>query len=188
MIRLILPAILVAALLIDLAPAKEAIGSIFGKGLLYQLVMLDRLGFAFMLGAAAYIFRDRIRLSWIALAILFACNLAAHYFGVGLHIRALFIGYAVLCFGVLTAKRGAISGTWPDYSYGMYIYAFPLMMLLYAVFPVRSHFTLALLNLFTTLPVAALSWHLLEKPALDAFRRRRKLSQDPTVAAAMMQP
>jgi peptidoglycan/LPS O-acetylase OafA/YrhL len=172
--RVILPATLVGAVLWDLPPVRVFAQTALSKGLFYQIDMLDRLWTLFALGVAAYLWRDKIRLSWVALALLFAVNLVAHRLGIGLHVRALFIGYAVLCAGMLSAKNGAISGRWPDYSYGMYIYAFPVMVALTALWPTRSHIALALANAAATLPLAALSWHFIEKPALDWFRERKR--------------
>ena len=182
--RVILPLTLAGALVWDIPQVRELGGSLAGEGMVYNIDLLDRLWFLFALGIAAFVFRERIRLSWLALAVLFLVNVAAHKFGFGLHVRALFIGYAVLCFGFLTAQRRALSGTWPDYSYGMYIYAFPVMLLVNAWTQPQSHFTLALLNLLATLPIAALSWHWLEKPALDAFRRSRSR----VVPSPLLQP
>src|SRR3546814_6934723 len=105
--------------------------------------MTDRLWPLFALGAAAYIFRSRIRLSWAMLALLFIINVVAHQWGVGLHVRAIFIGYALLCFGLLTVGKRAVAGSWPDYSYGMYIYAFPVMIGLRHWLNWESHFMLA---------------------------------------------
>jgi peptidoglycan/LPS O-acetylase OafA/YrhL len=173
MIRVILPATFVGALLWHLPSVHDLAVRLLGSGIVFQLDLIDRLWTVFALGIAAYILRDRIRLSWLILALLFAATVAAHYVGIGLHARAIFIGYAVLCFGFLTAKNGAVSGAWHDYSYGMYIYAFPLMMVIYALWPTDSYLLLALLNLLATLPVAILSWHFVEKPVLDAFRKSR---------------
>jgi peptidoglycan/LPS O-acetylase OafA/YrhL len=172
--RIILPLILAGALIWDVPAVQQLAARLAGPGAVYNLDMIDRLGFCFFLGAAAYLFRGRIKLSWLLLLGLFALNLAAHRIGFAVHIRALFIGYAVLCAGLLTARRRPISGTWPDYSYGMYIYAFPLMILINAAWPTNSYLQLALFNLLLTLPVAALSWHLLEKPVLDAFKRSHR--------------
>ena len=184
MVRLVLPLTLAGALIWDIPQVRELARSLVGDGIVYNIDYIDRLWVLFALGIAAYIFRERIRLSWLVLALLFLINVAAHKLGFGLHVRALFIGYAVLCFGFLTAKRGALSGTWPDYSYGMYIYAFPVMLVVNALAEPESYLLLALLNLIATLPVAALSWHWLEKPALDAFRR----SRSKVVPSPLLQP
>jgi peptidoglycan/LPS O-acetylase OafA/YrhL len=169
----ILPATLVGALVWDIDAVQDLAVALLGEGKVYLIGVFDRLWPLFALGIAAFLFRDRLRLSWWVLGALFLLNIAAHRVGVGLHVRALFVGYAVLCMGLLTARKGAISGAWPDYSYGMYIYAFPVMVMISALWGTSSHVALALANFVMTLPLAALSWHVVEKPALDAYRSRR---------------
>src|SRR3546814_55281 len=104
-----------------------------------------------------------------------------------LHVRAIFIGYALLCFGLLTVGKRAVAGSWPDYSYGMYIYAFPVMIGLRHWLNWESHFMLAAATALATFPLAAFSWHYVEKPVLDAFqlyRKRRRERLSPVRSAA----
>mgnify|MGYP001506515967 CR=1 FL=1 len=54
----------------------------------------------------------------------------------------------------------------------MYIYAFLVMMALAALLPKIPYLLLALANAAVTLPLAMLSWHLVEKSALERVRRR----------------
>ncbi|PJE28075.1 hypothetical protein CVM52_26265, partial [Pseudooceanicola lipolyticus] len=60
-----------------------------------------------------------------------------------------------------------------DYSYGMYIYAFPLQQLA-AHWGMLSPGQNIALALALTLPCAVLSWHLIEKPALAWVPRSRR--------------
>lgn len=54
-----------------------------------------------------------------------------------------------------------------DYSYGLYVYAFPLQQLVIALLgDYASPFLVCLLTLASTFPLAILSWHSLEKRAL----------------------
>lgn len=181
MARLILPLTAVGALGLHVPGVATLVEMIGGKGVLYNIQLIDRLWTMFALGIAAYLWRDRLRLSWTGLLLLGVLNLAAQYWHVHIHIQSLFVGYAVLCCGFLSAHRSAISGSWPDYSYGMYIYAFPVMMLLASAFTFDHHGWLALANGAATLPLAALSWHLVERPVLTLVRRRKR-PQSPTVA------
>lgn len=177
---LILPATLLGALVWD-TPLRELASERLTTGAMFYLDTAHRLWPLFALGAAAYLFRHRIVLSWWALAALAVANAFAQKLWFPAEIHALFIGYAVLCLGLLTAKTKAISGNWPDYSYGTYIFAFPIMMALYEAWKPTSYLALAAANLALTLPLAALSWHFVEKPALDAlrdFRRRRAPTTD----------
>ena len=61
-----------------------------------------------------------------------------------------------------------------DYSYGLYVYAFPIQQLLiWRMGDWASPVLICVLTVALTLPVAALSWHALEKPALDWLRALR---------------
>jgi peptidoglycan/LPS O-acetylase OafA/YrhL len=53
-----------------------------------------------------------------------------------------------------------------DYSYGLYIYAFPIQQTLAAVDPGQSWLTLTLTSGTLTLGLAILSWRYVERPAL----------------------
>jgi peptidoglycan/LPS O-acetylase OafA/YrhL len=54
-----------------------------------------------------------------------------------------------------------------DWSYGLYVYAFPIQQALAATLGVQMHpLVLAVLTLAITLPLCALSWHYLEAPLL----------------------
>ena len=83
----------------------------------------------------------------------------------------LFLAYAIFCIAYLL--RGTILqfNRLGDYSYGLYLYAFPIQQALVARWP-----EIAPLELFgaaglLTLVCACLSWHLIEKPALDYCKR-----------------
>jgi peptidoglycan/LPS O-acetylase OafA/YrhL len=174
MVWLVLPATLVGALAWDFGAVRTVFAAHAGPNAVWAVGIAQRLWPLFVLGAGAYILRRRIVLSWWILGALFALALATNELAFSLQIRSLLIGYGVLCAGLLTAKKGALSGKWPDYSYGVYIYAFPVMIALHALWPTHLHLVLAAATLAATLPLAALSWHLIERPALDAFRRRNR--------------
>jgi len=160
---IVLPATFAFALLWHFVP--HAAGQT--GGWVYALDTWDRLWTMFALGVAAYAWRDQIPLSWPIAAALFAASLAERHFGLHLHLDSLFTAYFVLCLGLLTAKTSAFSANWPDYSYGLYIYAFPVMMLLAHSFHFANFALLAAANFLGTLPLAALSWHLVEKPMIE---------------------
>jgi peptidoglycan/LPS O-acetylase OafA/YrhL len=174
---LVLPLSLVGVLVWDIPQVQDLARSLVGDGAVYLIETFDRLWAAFAMGIAAYLFRERIPLSWWGLGGLFLLNLAAHALGVGLHMRPVLIGYAALCLGLLTAERKVFAAKWPDYSYGMYIYGYPVMVLIYTFWPTPSHLALTVVTMAATVPLAALSWHLVERPALDAHRRHRRASR-----------
>jgi peptidoglycan/LPS O-acetylase OafA/YrhL len=185
MVRLVLPATVFFAFAWNLSSVRLISESVFGHGAAFSLDILHELWPLFALGIASYIFRDRLVLSWWIVGVLAAANLVLHGTPVLLQARSLLIGYSVLCAGLLTARTAPLSGRWPDYSYGTYIYAFPIMDAVYALWPVFSHWILGAVTLLLTLPVAAMSWHAVEKPALNALRRHiesRRVSKAQAVA------
>jgi peptidoglycan/LPS O-acetylase OafA/YrhL len=58
-----------------------------------------------------------------------------------------------------------------DYSFGIYIYHWPILMMVRSSLPPLGALRLLAVALLVTIPVAMLSWHLVEAPALRAVRR-----------------
>lgn len=65
----------------------------------------------------------------------------------------------------------------PDYSYGIYIYAFPIQQALVSLVPGISPKYNIILGFCTTLLFAGVSWHLVEKPALFLKRYVPRLAK-----------
>lgn len=129
---------------------------------------LVRLFVYFGLGTVAFLYRDMIVLNrfWMGAAVI------GLGFGLFLNLHDLLFpicgGYLILALGMshkldLPWLRGR------DYSYGVYIYSFPVQQALIAITPLAGHWTG---NLLLSTPIvllcAALSWHCVEKPALEA--------------------
>lgn len=172
---LILPATLVFAIGWDIG-AAHGLAARIGSGFAFQFERMDRLWIAFALGIASYLFRRRIPLSWWICLALLLVNIAVQqvFPAAGLHMRQVFMAYFVLCLGFLGVAKKSVSSGWSDYSYGMYIYAFPVMFVLQRLFAFQSPYPLALANVAGTLPLAAASWHFVEKPVLDRLKAYRK--------------
>lgn len=175
MVRFVLPATLIFALVWHLPAVQELAASTGRPGVLWVFKIWDRLWPLFALGTAAAIFRDRIPLNWGILLVLVVLHTVTQALGIkAFHVQSFMVGYAVLCFGFLTADKGSLSGRWPDYSFGMYIYAFPVMLILIFLGLKFDYLLLAAATMICTLPLAALSWHFVEKPAMDWAHRRRE--------------
>ena len=152
-----------------------------------------RLGLSFLIGVVAWQWRNELRWSWpLALAGAAMAVALAH---AGLPIAVPMIAQQ-LAFAYLTgviafcapAAFKAISQRLPDYSYGIYIYAFPAQQLAVALGYGRTPTENVLGGLALTVPLAALSWHLVEQPALSLktlFTRdnARKVSDNLTPAS-----
>ncbi|KPF78965.1 hypothetical protein IP88_02750 [alpha proteobacterium AAP81b] len=123
--------------------------------------------FSFYLGVLAWLWRDRLRLSWplalagVVLPLLLPVDLPDRT-----ELAQLGFGYAALvaAFALPLAVKTA-SARLPDYSYGIYIYAFPLQQAAIALGAATPLANLALAFPLTVV-AAGLSWHFIEKPAL----------------------
>ncbi|NJC07200.1 acyltransferase family protein [Polymorphobacter fuscus] len=143
------------------------------ENLIPPLMLARRLGFAFFVGVLAWLWRERMSLSWpLAVAGVAAALLVPVENRYQLPAIEIALTYFVMvaAFRMPAAIKTA-SQRLPDYSYGIYIYAFPAQQ-------VALHFGAAdpLANIawgfLITLPLAALSWHLIEEPALSLKRVR----------------
>lgn len=65
----------------------------------------------------------------------------------------------------------------PDYSYGIYIYAYPIQQVVLGLVPGAHPLVQALASAVLVIGPAALSWHLIEKPALNLKARRLLASE-----------
>lgn len=100
--------------------------------------------------------------------------MSAALLATGLHALGWTMPAALLLMPVLTLVVGTLSwpvlnqaGRWGDFSYGLYIYAFPVQQCVVMLWgPEHPLPALLLLSLLLSLGCAALSWHLIEKPAL----------------------
>ena len=77
-----------------------------------------------------------------------------------------------LTFGLATSVPGRALARVGDYSYGVYIYAFPVQQTVLDLYPILSMTAYVLSSLAITLVLAAASWHLVERWALHWKPRR----------------
>lgn len=133
----------------------------------------------FASGALLYQWRDAIPARWSLVALSAIVVLAAGQLPDYRIVAGLPLAYAVVVSGALIKTKRLRLRT--DLSYGMYIYAFPTQQLL----AICGLFTLHPLVFFViatvaTLPLAALSWFLVEKSALSWKFRLKHRSIAPT--------
>jgi peptidoglycan/LPS O-acetylase OafA/YrhL len=120
----------------------------------------------FLAGVVAYQFRDRLRWSptLLLLSIIFAFVFIKHRdFS---YLCCLPITYIVIYLGLLNPKKSKFleSG---DYSYGLFLYGFPLQQAVVAVVPAaREWYWNAALAIPLALLFSIMSWHLVEKRVL----------------------
>jgi len=122
--------------------------------------------FLFLLGATCAVHRHRIpasdALAFICALVTVATILSEGYRVVGYATLA----YIVLWMGIRLPDMTRHVGARWDISYGIYIYAFVIQQTL-AEIGVRDLGLHLLLTFLFTIPLAALSWRIVERPALD---------------------
>ncbi|MEW8506954.1 MAG: acyltransferase [Candidatus Thiodiazotropha sp.] len=150
--------------------------------LLYILVQANNLsadaiitggiGFAalFAAGACMHLYRHRIRLGWSLVAgvvgtvLLLSIFLDGYLFTT---LEYLAMIYIVIALAYLPKGKILLFNRLGDYSYGMYVFHFPIMQSLIVILKIDSPYPLFFTTLAVTTPFAVLSWHFIEKRALS---------------------
>jgi peptidoglycan/LPS O-acetylase OafA/YrhL len=130
-----------------------------------------RLWLMFCSGGALYVWRELIVLSaWGLLALTAVLALSSGHslvFGIA---YAVALPYVMLCTAYLPRGRILQYNRLGDYSYGVYIYAFPVQQCLIHLWPGLGPIGLFGAALCATLALAVLSWHIVEQPATRLAR------------------
>jgi peptidoglycan/LPS O-acetylase OafA/YrhL len=125
---------------------------------------------SFLIGVAAYLYRDVIEWSYRLMAVaLAAMVILLDQTGPIMIAAAIPLVYVTVWLGTLRPKRDRLirSG---DYSYPLYLYSFPIQQAIIVLLPAGKIWWInLLLALPTSFLFAAFSWHLIEKP----LQRRR---------------
>jgi peptidoglycan/LPS O-acetylase OafA/YrhL len=154
-----------------------ALRTIVGRFHIMQVIPFLRLdvrqlllfGTLFLLGALIYELRSHLPLKgWIACVAVVATWLASDT-RAGLYILLSTLPYLIAYAACIPVpQRIAAWFTNVDYSYGLYIYAFPLGQTLVMISNnTLSVSTLIIATIAITLPFAVASWYGIEKPALN---------------------
>jgi len=130
-----------------------------------------RLYYFFFSGAACYILREHIRLSRPAF-LLVSCLLAISLIDkvVFSVIYCLTFAYVLLYLAYIPAGSVRKYNQMGDYSYGVYIYAFPVQQAVAASIPGIGVLGMLAISAVATLFLATISWHFLEFHALKLRR------------------
>lgn len=120
----------------------------------------------FLVGVLAYLWRFHIPFDWRICALAAVGCLAGLLFGLHDLLFPVCGGYLLIAFA-LTRHLEIPWLQQRDYSYGIYIYSFPIQQMLISMTPLAStSWGNLLLSLPLVLGAAAFSWHYIEKPAL----------------------
>ena len=198
-------------LVLGAAAAVIALGFLLGLGVLGEpgtiLARLadklfvdkaSRLYVAFLLGIAAYLYRHRLpydlRLIALAAAMVFAAGVLDLTAVTAVPVMPFMnlvvlpaLIYLTVCLGVTDLWVPALLRR-GDYSYGIYLYGWPIQQALVALVPARDTVQQVLLALPCIIVFAMVSWHGIERPILSLRRRfsfvaSRRLEAEPAQSA-----
>lgn len=131
-----------------------------GSHIFYALLFLNA-GALYQVGFDFKYFAKR-KLSWIALFLL----VLSFFYTFLQFLQVLIIP---LCVIMVANVRAATNNAakWGDFTYGVYIFSFPVQQIFIAIKLVPENpYLLFVVTMSTVLPLGALSWHLLEKKCL----------------------
>jgi peptidoglycan/LPS O-acetylase OafA/YrhL len=132
----------------------------------------------YSVGAACYVWRDHIRLSPAVLVLLLLFTAGSYRFeALFLALYTLTLPYAVFYLAYVPGGRIRMFNRLGDYSYGMYIYAFPVQQSVISMVPGTTVPELFCLSFVLTLLLAVLSWHCVEKHFLKLKGKHRLLEK-----------
>lgn len=138
----------------------------------FEVVQGLRLVALFFAAASLQLMRDRVPLTLpLFLGALASIALAMALGGAWLALYPLALGYIVLWLALVPAGPLRLYNRLGDYSYGFYLWQFPIQQWIMLRRPETTQPELVAFAAPATLVLAVLSWHLVESPAL-AFKGR----------------
>ena len=132
---------------------------------------LARFGIAYGLGATIYAYRDRVSFSWIAFGAFVIISFLLRETPVIEVAINLLLAWFIFRVAYLRLPKFNWMQRLPDLSYGIYIYHWCVMQLLFYWLPHLSWYELFALTFPPTVVLAAMSWYIVEKPALNSKTR-----------------
>ena len=164
------------------ATAAHALNEAMGLTHRFELVQGFRLTALFFTAGSLQLYKERVPLhgAWALIAaILLAASLAMK--GAALGFYPLMLGYVVLWLALVPG--GLLRGyrRMGDYSYGLYLWQFPIQQCLVLAVPGLTPATLIGWSFGSTMVLAVASWHGVESPAL-AYKPGRRPAKGTSVS------
>jgi peptidoglycan/LPS O-acetylase OafA/YrhL len=137
---------------------------------LFVQAIVARFAVMFLAGAFIYQVRNVIPARWSLVALCVVVVLAASLLPNYRVLAAIPLAYAVIVTGALIHNKRLQLRT--DLSYGVYVYAWPIQQLLVICgLAVLNPVVFAMVATIVTVPLAAVSWFVVEKPATSLKTR-----------------
>lgn len=125
-----------------------------------------RLAYMFFSGAAALMLAKYIQLNWLAFGAALLAILASAFDRTAFFFSySLLLPYVLLCMAYLPRGKILLFNKLGDYSYGIYIYAWPVQQLIIGMFPRISTLAHIAVTLPIVLALSMASWRFVEAPA-----------------------
>ena len=184
------------ALLPALRPKGMRFVSVAAVALFFVIVLRGRFSegafnganirmFMYLYGSALFLWRDRVPMGAGILVALVAALVAASFDRtVFLIVYLLAMAPFVLHLAYVPGGRIRRFNELGDYSYGVYIYAFPIQQTLALLFPAMTLAAMMASSAAVSIAVAIVSWKLIEERALEPQGRLRRRDQ----AAVQLRP
>lgn len=163
------------------ATLGHGVNEAMGLSHTFEVVQGLRLVALFFTAGALQLYKHRIPLStpwFVAAAIALPGILWLR--GGAQALYPLVLSYVVLWLALVPAGALRAYNRLGDYSYGLYLWQFPLQQLIVTLHPGLAPLGLTLLALPAALTMAVLSWHLVESPALAIKERAPDVPAHPT--------
>jgi peptidoglycan/LPS O-acetylase OafA/YrhL len=155
--RIVLPISAVALLAVVLVPRLTG-GPVNGANIRV---------FMYLYGSSLYLWRDKVPLGpWLLAGILSALALASFDKTVFFLVYLACLAPLVLHLVYVPGGRIRAFNDWGDYSYGVYIYAFPVQQTLAFLFPAMTLGMMMGSSALVSVAIAIVSWKLIEERAL----------------------
>jgi len=128
-----------------------------------------RFASTFFLGGVLYTLRDYIVINKFILILLVVVMAATNFLNkqVFFYVFVILLPYLTICLAYISNRKLLTFNKLGDYSYGIYIYAWPIQQIYVTTFSNLSPYTLFVYSFLSTLILAYFSWHMIERPALN---------------------
>ncbi len=130
-----------------------------------------RISIYFVIGSALYVFRDRVPLDQrvvLGLALILVLSYKTSAFHI---VFAVFVSYVTLVMAYAAPRMSAWYRRHGDFSYGLYIYAFPVQQFIVHSVPGIAPLWLMSAAFPAAMLFAIASWYLIERPSLELSKR-----------------
>jgi len=127
---------------------------------------LFRFGIAYGLGASIYAYRDRLTFGWVMLGVFAAASYLLRETPVVEVLINILLAWLVFRVAYVKIPKFNWMQRIPDLSYGIYIYHWCVLQMMFYWFPNLNVLELFVIGFIPTVALSALSWYIIEKPAL----------------------